>query len=152
MPNIDIPFSAGIDNKTSPLLAEAPSLLIAQNVIYAEGGVPSKRNGYGVLPRLTRRVSLNLVESSADIIGRATLAATASIVPGLPVAGYAAWYKADANTYSDNGTTPCANGDPVQQWNDQSVTGYNLLSLGVRTADLQYERPERIARHHLRRH
>lgn len=37
-----------------------------------------------------------------------------------------AWYKADAGVYSDAGTTPAVNDDPVQQWNDQSGHGYHL--------------------------
>lgn len=36
-----------------------------------------------------------------------------------------AWYKADAGVYNDAGVTRAANGDLVQQWNDQSGGGFN---------------------------
>lgn len=37
-----------------------------------------------------------------------------------------AWYKADAGVYKDAGVTLCANGDTVEQWNDQSGNGFHL--------------------------
>lgn len=37
-----------------------------------------------------------------------------------------AWWKADAGVFKDAGTTPAANNDTVQQWNDQSGHGNNL--------------------------
>lgn len=36
------------------------------------------------------------------------------------------WVKGDAGVYKDAGTTPCADGDKVQQWNDQSGNGNHL--------------------------
>jgi hypothetical protein len=36
------------------------------------------------------------------------------------VAGLALWLRADVGVYKDAGTTPASDGDPVQQWNDQS--------------------------------
>lgn len=42
------------------------------------------------------------------------------------ISGLKLWVKADANVYSDAGSTPAVNDDPVQQWNDQSGIGYNL--------------------------
>lgn len=36
------------------------------------------------------------------------------------------WVKADAGAYKDAGVTLCADGDTVQQWNDQSGNGNNL--------------------------
>ncbi len=46
------------------------------------------------------------------------------------------WFDATRNVYSDSGTTPCVNGDPVQQWNDQSTSAKNLS--GVATARPTY--------------
>ncbi len=37
-----------------------------------------------------------------------------------------AWYRADLGVYKDAGATLAANGDTVQQWNDQSGNGYTL--------------------------
>jgi hypothetical protein len=41
------------------------------------------------------------------------------------IAGLYFWIKADAEVFSDAGTTPAVNNDPVQQWNDQSGGGNN---------------------------
>lgn len=49
--------------------------------------------------------------------------------------GIYSWWKADGGTvYSDAGTTPANNGDPVQQWNDSQATANNLAqgTLGLR--------------------
>ena len=43
---IDIPFSGGVDTKTTPELVEPPALLEAQNVVFTDGGTLVKRNGY----------------------------------------------------------------------------------------------------------
>jgi hypothetical protein len=48
--------------------------------------------------------------------------AVSTIVP-TDIAGLAGWWKADAGAYSDAGTTLCASGDTVAQWNDQSGRG-----------------------------
>ena len=137
MPQIDIPFSAGLDVKTSPLLAEAPSLLIAQNVIYAEGGVPSKRNGYGVLPQLMRKVSLNIVAASADITGRATITATGvAVAPSMPTTDLLVGMEADGTggpggspVYQDAAATMLCTttGQAVKAWRDP-VSGELLTS------------------------
>lgn len=37
------------------------------------------------------------------------------------------WHKADAGVFVDAGVTPATNGQTVQQWNDQSGNGNNLL-------------------------
>lgn len=42
------------------------------------------------------------------------------------IAGLQAWYKADANTYSDTGTTLCLVGDTIRQCNDQSGNSRTL--------------------------
>jgi hypothetical protein len=41
--------------------------------------------------------------------------------------GLIGWYKADAGVFSDAGITPATNGGTIQQWNDQSGHGNNLL-------------------------
>jgi hypothetical protein len=41
------------------------------------------------------------------------------------------WVKADANIYSDAGTTPAISGDNVRQWNDVSGNGLNGFSTVV---------------------
>ena len=41
-------------------------------------------------------------------------------------AGSLIWLKADAGVYTDAGITPATNGQAVQQWNDQTVNGYNV--------------------------
>ena len=41
-------------------------------------------------------------------------------------AGSLIWLKADAGVYTDAGITPAANGQTIQQWNDQSGNGYNV--------------------------
>ncbi|PCJ01501.1 MAG: hypothetical protein COB15_00860 [Flavobacteriales bacterium] len=41
------------------------------------------------------------------------------------------WVKADANVYSDAGTTPATSGDNVRQWNDVSGNGLNGFSTVV---------------------
>lgn len=41
--------------------------------------------------------------------------------------GLVAWYKADVGVFSDAGVTPAVNSGNVQQWNDQSGHGYNLI-------------------------
>lgn len=43
------------------------------------------------------------------------------------LSGLKAWYKADAGVYNDAGITPATNGQTVQQWNDQSGNGLNIL-------------------------
>lgn len=42
------------------------------------------------------------------------------------IAGLEYWFKADGLVYSDLGTTPAVNLDPVEQWNDQSGNSRNL--------------------------
>lgn len=42
--------------------------------------------------------------------------------------GLIGWYKADAGVFSDLGSTAAINGDPVQQWNDQSGTANHLIN------------------------
>ena len=37
-----------------------------------------------------------------------------------------AWYRADANAYSNAGTTLCANNTTVRQWNDQTGNAFHL--------------------------
>jgi len=37
------------------------------------------------------------------------------------------WFKADAQVYSDNGTTPCTNGDTVYRWDDQSGNSFDAI-------------------------
>ncbi len=39
------------------------------------------------------------------------------------------WLKADANVYSDLGTTPASNGNLVEQWNDKSGHANNAIQL-----------------------
>jgi len=41
------------------------------------------------------------------------------------VANLKLWLSADSGTFKDAGVTPCANGDTVQQWNDQSGNANN---------------------------
>lgn len=48
--------------------------------------------------------------------------------PGLPpnsIAGLVLWFDASVGVFSDAGTTPAVNNDPVQQWNDQSVSAHH---------------------------
>jgi hypothetical protein len=42
-----------------------------------------------------------------------------------------AWYKADAGTFSDAGSTPTTNGQGTDQWNDQSGNNYHLSGHAV---------------------
>lgn len=46
--------------------------------------------------------------------------------PGNTVCGPVLWLKADAGVYTDAGITPATNGQPVQQWNDQSGNGNDV--------------------------
>lgn len=39
------------------------------------------------------------------------------------LAGLQGWFRADAGVYADAGSTPAGNGDPVQEWQDQSGQG-----------------------------
>jgi len=57
-----------------------------------------------------------------------------TIVNALPNCNPILWLKADAGVYSDAGITPATNGQPVQQWNDQSGNNYHLsqLTAGVK--------------------
>lgn len=50
------------------------------------------------------------------------------------VAGLLLWLKGDTGVYSDAGTTPAVNTDPVYQWNDQSGNANHVLqaTLGLR--------------------
>ncbi len=43
-----------------------------------------------------------------------------------PTTNMVGWWKADANVYSDAGTTLCTDGTTVQQWNDQNTSAHNL--------------------------
>lgn len=43
------------------------------------------------------------------------------------IAGLKVWLKSDAGVFSDAGTTPAVNLDPVQQWNDQSGNANHLV-------------------------
>ncbi|MEJ0029116.1 MAG: hypothetical protein WDO15_01525 [Bacteroidota bacterium] len=49
--------------------------------------------------------------------------------PGGVATGLTWWLKADANTYKDLGTTPAADGDLVEQWNDQAPPHINTTSV-----------------------
>jgi hypothetical protein len=42
-----------------------------------------------------------------------------------------AWYKADTGVFNDLGTTPATNTQTVEQWNDQSGNGINLINSGT---------------------
>lgn len=57
--------------------------------------------------------------------GRAA-ASGASWSPSTSTGSLITWVKADANVYSDAGTTPATNGVKVQQWNDQSSHAQNF--------------------------
>lgn len=43
------------------------------------------------------------------------------------IAGLTLWVSSDNGVYSDAGTTPAVNTDPVQQWNDQSGNANHLI-------------------------
>lgn len=73
-----------------------------------------------MIPRLRRRM-IPLFASGAAARGGAV-----AWVPTDLGANLIAWYKADTGIYKDAGTTLAANGETVQQWNDQSVNGYHL--------------------------
>jgi len=78
--------------------------------------------------------------------GGASWAGGAFTPASLP--GLIDWWKADAQVFSDAGTTPCTNGTTVQQWNDQSGSGNNLNSGGIGVApDLQYGTAQWFAWH-----
>lgn len=47
------------------------------------------------------------------------------------ISGLQAWFKADANVYSDLGSTPSTNGGIVEQWNDQSGNANNLTQSNI---------------------
>jgi hypothetical protein len=49
------------------------------------------------------------------------------------VTGLQAWWKADANVYSDAGVTLATNGQEAHQWNDQSVNARHLINAGAGT-------------------
>ncbi|MEP2510592.1 MAG: LamG domain-containing protein, partial [Reichenbachiella sp.] len=49
--------------------------------------------------------------------------------PGGVSNNIAYWLKADAEVYTDAGTTPVTNGSPFQQWNDQTSAGLNATQL-----------------------
>jgi hypothetical protein len=56
------------------------------------------------------------------------IASTISIQTPLQIFGsnLYLWLKADSSVYKDAGVTPAANGETVQQWNDQSGNGRNV--------------------------
>lgn len=55
-----------------------------------------------------------------------TLATKITGSPGGVSAGLRAWYKADADVYSDNGITSASDGNAMQQWNDQTSSALHL--------------------------
>ena len=58
--------------------------------------------------------------------GTVVLPRSSSVAPGGVSNGLAHWIKADAEVFSDAGSTPAVEGDSVQQWNDQSGAGLDL--------------------------
>lgn len=58
--------------------------------------------------------------------GKALTPFTPAALPGL-----IGWWKADTGVFSDAGITPATNGGAVQQWNDQSGAGFNLLQVNA---------------------
>lgn len=72
----------------------------------------------GMVPILARRRQLQT---------HAAFDPTAS-APFTPasLSGLIGWWKSDTGVFKDAGVTPAANGDTVNQWNDQSGNGNNL--------------------------
>ena len=64
------------------------------------------------------------LRNSLGPLGAATAVAAA---PSPPMTNLICWLKADAGVYSDAGTTPCADGDTVRQWSDQSGNGNHAV-------------------------
>ena len=50
-----------------------------------------------------------------------------AVAPGGVSAGLELWFKADAESYADNGTTPAGESQTVQRWSDQSGNNYDAL-------------------------
>lgn len=59
----------------------------------------------------------------------ADLAASFNILYPSNVAGLKIWYSGDSGVYSDAGSTPCVDGNSVQQWNDRSGGGFHATQL-----------------------
>lgn len=64
----------------------------------------------------------------------------------LSLTGLIGWWKADAGTFSDAGSTPqTTNGGSIKQWNDQSGNGNHLSSFG--TSDPIYDTTDALNGH-----
>lgn len=70
-------------------------------------------------------VPAGLIGGPYQIVGATTGGGGGGFTPA-SLTGLIGWYKSDAGVYVDAGSTLAANGQTVQQWNDQSGTGNHL--------------------------
>jgi len=75
-------------------------------------------------------VLLKSAPSPAELVPLNCYLALSNGIPLTPLeifgADVVAWYSAKSGVYSDAGSTPAANTDSVQQWNDKSGNNYHL--------------------------
>lgn len=65
--NVNINFSQGLDTKTDPYQVSVGKFLSLQNSIFLKGGLLTKRNGYGILPRLPDSSSTFITTFNGDL-------------------------------------------------------------------------------------
>lgn len=128
-------LSAELDTATDPFLrtsaASAGGITQLTGDVTAGPGSGSQAAtlaNSGVTPDTygsTDRVPVVTVDAKGRVTAASSVVINSNSAALTPtdVAGLAVWLKADAGVFNDAGSTPAADTDTVQQWNDQSGNG-----------------------------